>query len=147
MWANAWLAGKAAPDDVLDALSLWAPRQSVAAYDAVAAGNTGLPWPDVDDAGTVSLLQTLRAAVGRVTGSARPLPGTINVVLPVPGDVRGLSAGTQFQQDALAAGEAVIIANPDDPGAAIGLVPDFAYIDLEDSKTSTTSPSYRNCLH
>lgn len=89
IWANAWLAGKAAPDDVLDALSLWAPTQSVAAYDAVAAGHTGLPWPDVHDAGTVSLLQTLRAAVGR-----RRLRGTINVVLPVPGDVRGLAAGT-----------------------------------------------------
>src|SRR6516225_5317401 len=25
LWANAWLAGKAAPDDVLDALSVWAP--------------------------------------------------------------------------------------------------------------------------
>ncbi len=65
MWANAWLAGKAAPDDVLDALSLWAPTQSVSAYDAVAAGHTGLPWPDVDNVGTVALLQTLRAAVGR----------------------------------------------------------------------------------
>ena len=71
MWANAWLAGKAAPDDVLDALSLWAPKQSVTAYDAVAAGHTGLPWPDVNDAGTVSLLQTLRAAVGRQS-PARP---------------------------------------------------------------------------
>jgi hypothetical protein len=141
MWANAWLAGKAAPDDVLDALSLWAPRQSVAAYDAVAAGHTGLPWPDVDDAGTVCLLQTLRAAVGRKSStSPGRLPGTINVVLPVPGDVRGLSAGTQFQQDALAAGEAVIITNPDDPGAAIGLVPDFAYSDLEDVDDDAVVP-------
>ena len=55
VWANAWLAGKAAPDDVLDALSCWAPIQSVTAYDAVAAGHTGLPWPDVHDAGAVSL--------------------------------------------------------------------------------------------
>ena len=130
MWANAWLAGKAAPDDLLDALSLWAPRQSVAAYDAVAAGHTGLPWPDVNDAGTVCLLQTLRGAVGRSTGSLR---GTINVVLPVPGDVRGLFAGTQFERDALAAGEAVIITNPTDPGTAIGLVPDLAYHDVDDS--------------
>lgn len=129
MWANAWLAGKAAPDDVLDALSLWAPRQSVAAYDAVAAGHTGLPWPDVNDAGTVSLLQTLRGAVGRSTASLR---GTINVVLPVPGDVRGLFAGTQFATDALAAGEAVIISHPTDPHTAIGLVPDFTYSDIED---------------
>ena len=65
VWANAWLAGKAAPDDVLDALSCWAPTHSVTAYDAVAAGHTGLPWPDIHDAGAVSLLQTLRTAAGR----------------------------------------------------------------------------------
>jgi len=134
LWANAWLAGKAAPDDVLDALSLWAPKQSVTAYDAVAAGHTGLPWPDVHDAGTVSLLQTLRAAVSRPTapGSPSRLRGTINVVLPVPGDVRGLAAGTQFECDALAAREAVIIANPDNPATAVGLVPEFSYDELED---------------
>ena len=137
LWANAWLAGKAAPDDVLDALSLWAPKQSVTAYDAVAAGDTGLPWPDVHDAGTVSLLQTLRAALGRPAVSAsRGVPGrlrgTINVVSPVPGDVRGLAAGTQFERDALASGEAVIITNPDNPAAAVGLVPEFAHDTLED---------------
>jgi hypothetical protein len=133
LWANAWLAGKAAPDDVLDALSLWAPAQSVTAYDAVAAGHTGLPWPDVDDAGMVSLLQTLRAAVGRTMRSpdARSLSGRINVVLPVPGDVRGLAPGTQFERDALAVGEAVIITNPDDPATAIGLVPEFTYGDFD----------------
>lgn len=128
VWANAWLAGKAAPDDVLDALSCWAPTQSVTAYDAVAAGHTGLPWPDVHDAGVVSLLQTLRTVAGR------PVTGTpsIRVVLPVPGDVRGLAAGTQFERDALTAGEAVIVANPDDPGVAVGLVPEFGYDDSAD---------------
>jgi hypothetical protein len=128
VWANAWLAGNAAPDDVLDALSCWAPTQSVTAYDAVAAGHTGLPWPDVNDAGAVSLLQTLRTAAGR------PSVGTpsIKVVLPVPGDVRGLAAGTQFERDALAAGEAVIISNPDDPGVAVGLVPEFGYDESDD---------------
>ena len=145
LWANAWLAGKAAPEDVLDALSLWAPKQSVTAYDAVAAGHTGLPWPDVHDAGTVSLLQTLRAAVGRPAVSASPavpcrLRGTINVVLPVPGDVRGLAAGTQFGRDALAAGEAVIITNPDDPATAVGLVPEFSYGDLDETGDDTGSP-------
>jgi hypothetical protein len=128
VWANAWLAGKAAPDDVLDALSCWAPAQSVTAYDAVAAGHTGLPWPDVDDAGAVSLLQTLRTAAGR------PSTGTpsISVVLPVPGDVRGLAAGTQFERDALAAGEAVIVTHPDDPSVSVGLVPEFGYDDSDD---------------
>ena len=141
LWANAWLAGKAAPDDVLDALSLWAPAQSVTAYDAVAAGHTGLPWPDVDDVGMVTLLQTLRAAVGRTMRApdARTLSGSINVVLPVPGDVRGLAPGTQFERDALAVGEAVIITNPDDPATAIGLVPEFTYGDF-DPDDATDAP-------
>src|ERR1700743_2261847 len=134
LWANAWLAGKAAPDDVLDALSLWAPIQSVTAYDAVAAGHTGLPWPDVNDAGAGSLLERPRAARRRpAPGEPYRLRGTINVVLPVPGDVRGLAPGTQFQRDALAAGEAVIITNPDDPATAVGLVPEFCYGDLEEA--------------
>jgi hypothetical protein len=128
VWANAWLAGQAAPDDVLDALSHWAPTQSVTAYDAVAAGHTGLPWPDIHDAGIVSLLQTLRTAAGR------PATGTpsIAVVLPIPGDVRGLPPGSQFGRDAISAGEAVIVTHPEDPGKAVGLVPDFEYDESDD---------------
>ena len=125
VWANAWLAGAAAPDDVLDALSQWAPRHSVTAYDSVAAGHTGLPWPDLNDAGAVSMLQTLRTAAG--SGLSAP---AIGVVLPVPGDVRGLPAGTQFQRDAIAAGEAIIVGR--DHSATVGLVPDFEYDELED---------------
>jgi hypothetical protein len=125
VWANAWLAGSSAPDDVLDALSQWAPRHSVTAHDAVAAGHTGLPWPDVNDAGAISLLQTLRTAAGRRAGGP-----TMNVVLPVPGDVRGLAAGTRFERDALVAGEAVTVGR--DPGAVIGLVPYFEYDDCEE---------------
>lgn len=121
-WTNAWLAGLAAPDDVLDALSQWAPRHSVTAYDSVAAGRTGLPWPDLTDAGAVSLLQTLRTAAGPITGEP-----AISVVLPVPGDVRGLTAGTQFQADAIAAGEAIIVSRPGSD--AVGLVPEFVYDD------------------
>jgi hypothetical protein len=127
-WANAWLAGQAAPDDVLDALSCWAPAHSVTAYDSVAAGHTGLPWPDVHDAGAVSLLQTVRTAAGRATTG---LP-SIKVVLPVPGDVRGLTPGTQFERDALAAGEAVIVTHPNDPSVTIGLVPEFGYDESDD---------------
>src|SRR5215510_13522272 len=97
VWANAWLAGVAAPDEVLDALSLWAPRHSVTAYDSNAADATGLPWPDLTDAGAVSLLQTLRTAAGPATRGP-----ALSLALPVPGDVRGLAAGTQFQTDAVA---------------------------------------------
>lgn len=134
VWANAWLAGVAAPDDVLDALSHWAPKHSVAAYDSVAAGHTGLPWPDMPDTGTVGLLQTLRTAAG--PASAPPL----TVALPVPGDVRGLPAGTQFQRDALEAGEAVIVTSRQS-GTAIGLVPDYEYPD-DDPDTEPSGLSW-----
>ena len=121
VWANAWLAGAAAPDDVLDALSHWAPRHSVAAYDAVAAGSTGLPWPDVNHSGTMSLLQTVRTAAGAPTGEP-----AFSVALPVPGDVRGLPAGTQFQRDAVTAGEAIVITGGPS-SQAVGVVPEFEY--------------------
>jgi formyl-CoA transferase len=81
VWTNAWLAGHAAPDDVLDALNAWAPLHSVAAYDAVAAGRTGLPWPDVDPAGAMSLLQTVRTAAGRNPGRLPGAPQVIDVAL------------------------------------------------------------------
>ncbi|WP_343709942.1 hypothetical protein [Mycobacterium sp.] len=123
VWANAWLAGRAAPDDVLDALSCWAPRQSVMADDSVAAGRAGLAWPDIDKSGAASLLGTLRSAAGRAPASGP----SVGVVLPVPGDVRGLPAGTQFESDALAAGEAVILASLANRDVAVGLVPEFAY--------------------
>lgn len=125
VWANAWLAGHAAPDDVLDALIAWAPTHSVIAYDAVAAGRTGLPWPDVDAAGPMSLLQTVRTGSGARPDGWPQRP--IAVLLPVPGDVRGLEPGTGFGQDALAAGEAMVVTAPD--GKAIGLVPAFEFDD------------------
>ncbi len=123
VWTNAWLAGQAAPDDVLDALSDWAPAHSVTAYDAVAAGRTGLPWPDMDGTGAMSLLQTIRTAIGPRNSDVRSASPSIALALPVPGDVRGLPAGTQFQADALETGEAVLVRSAD--GSAIGLVPTF----------------------
>ncbi|MDH6244172.1 hypothetical protein [Mycobacterium sp. OTB74] len=125
VWANAWQAGLAAPDDVLDALSLWAPRHSVAAYDATAATRTGLPWPDLTNFGGVTLLQTLRSAAG----ATRSEPA-FHLLLPVPGDVRGLAPGTRFQTDAIGAGEAVVISSA--LGEAVGMVPDFEYEDETD---------------
>lgn len=118
LWTNAWLAGQAAPDDVLDALSLWAPRHSVTAYDSVAAQRTGLPWPDVNDAGVVSMLQTVRTAARPLMANEPP----VRLLQPVPGDVRGLPAGTTFARDAIAEGEAVVITSAQ--GAPVGLVPE-----------------------
>jgi hypothetical protein len=122
VWANAWLAGTAAPDDVLDALSLWAPKHLVTAYDSAAAGRTGLPWPELSDSGSALLLQTIRTAAGRTPGGP-----AVTVAMPVPGDVRGLPPGTQFQRDAIAVGEALIVTDPHHASTAVGLVPDFEY--------------------
>ena len=135
VWTNAWLAGQAAPDDVLDALSDWAPAHSVAAYDAVAAGRTGLPWPDMDGTGAMSLLQTVRAATGPRTSDGLSNSPSIALALPVPGDVRGLPAATQFQADALDTGEAVLVRAAD--GTAIGLVPTFECDEEDESLVHT----------
>lgn len=136
MWANAWLAGAGAPDDVLDALSQWAPKHSVTAYDSGAAARTGLPWPELEDSGSVSLLQTLRTAVAGSTS----VPA-ITVAQPVAGDVRGLPAGTQFQRDAVAVGEAVIVTH--DGLDSVGLVPEFEYFELDTVTDSTFEPEPR----
>lgn len=136
MWANAWLAGAGAPDDVLDALSQWAPTHSVTAYDSGAAARTGLPWPELEDSGSVSLLQTLRTAVAGSTS----VPA-ITVAQPVAGDVRGLPAGTQFQRDAVAVGEAVIVTH--DGLDSVGLVPEFEYFELDTVTDSTFEPEPR----
>jgi hypothetical protein len=61
------------------------------------------------------------------------------VALPVPGDVRGLPAGTQFQHDAVTAGEAVLVGR--DPSAAVGLVPEFEYDELEDESELEPEPT------
>jgi len=93
-----------------------------------------LPWPDLDDVGAVSLLQTVRTAAGpRLSAPA------IGVALPVPGDVRGLPAGTQFQRDAVTAGEAVIIGR--EASTAVGLVPEFDYGELEDGTEFDPEPT------
>ncbi len=97
------------------------------AYDAVAAGRTGLPWPDIFHSGTMSLLQTLRTAAGIPVGAP-----AFSVVLPVPGDVRGLPAGTQFQRDAVSSGEAIVIDGGPTSATAVGVVPDFEYDDDAD---------------
>ena len=78
----------------------------------------------------MSLLQTVRSGAGRRSGGDWPARPVIGVALPVPGDVRGLPAGTGFQRDALNAGEAVIVSSPS--GEAIGLVPEFEYDEGDD---------------
>lgn len=119
VWAGSWLAGCSAPDDVLEALYAWAPRHTIAAGDPVTGGRADLPWPALDEpasTGVMALLKVIREAMA--------VPGAqLRLVLPVPGDVRGLPAGTAFAADAIEAEEGVLIGVP---GAeATGLIPQW----------------------
>lgn len=115
LWSASWLAGASAPDDVIDAVRAWAPMHLVGAADAEAAVRWDLPWPDPTDTGPVELLHTVRAVAATDPATETTL------VLPAPGDVRGLPLGTRFTGSALAAGQGVLIGAARRPG--VGLVP------------------------
>lgn len=114
VWAGSWLAGDSAPDDVIDALHQWAPMHIVGASDAETALSTGLDWPGVTDGAAPILLRLVRRAADDDSAEVR-------LLLPAPGDVRGLPAGTGFARAALDAGEGVLVGASGRPG--IGLVP------------------------
>ncbi|MFC7450380.1 hypothetical protein [Rhodococcus daqingensis] len=115
LWAASWLAGSSSPDDVIDAVRSWAPMHLVGAGDAEVALRWDLPWPDPTDAGPVVLLRVLRAVTAADPG-AHPI-----LVLPAPGDVRGLPTGTDFAASAIHAEEGVLIGASGRPG--VGIVP------------------------
>jgi hypothetical protein len=109
VWASAWLVGAAAPDDVLDALAPWADAHDVQAADELAAAATNLPLPGAPMSSLTFLLAALRRAAPRAPA---------RLVLPAPGDVRGLPGPGQFSREATAAGEGVLFAD-----IGLGIVP------------------------
>lgn len=111
VWSSAWLAGTAASDDVLDAMTAWSPAHDVVAVDAASADALDLPTPDRAGTGLAALLVLLRQRCG-------PLGIDARLALPVPGDVRGVPAGGSLGGAALAAGECALLA-----GAGLALVP------------------------
>ncbi len=109
VWCSAWLAGAAAPDDVLDALAPWAEAHDVQAADAATAAITTLPEPGSPVSSVTFLLAALRRAAPR---------SPARLVLPAPGDVRGLPGPGIFSREATAAGEGVLFVDP-----GLGIVP------------------------
>lgn len=109
VWTSAWLHGAAASDDVLDALQAWAEVHQVCAADDELATRTDLPGPWETAAGPALLLGALR----------RRGPSGGYLVLPVPGDARGLDGASAFSQRAMKTGEAAVL-----PEAGLGLVPE-----------------------
>lgn len=105
VWTVAWLHGRAASDDALDALRVWGDGQEIVA-DGETADQLGLrrgePQP------MAHLLAGLRA-VGA---------GQATLALPVPGDVMHLGGFSAGMAAALDAGEATVF-----PDIRVGLVP------------------------
>ncbi|WP_037150485.1 hypothetical protein [Rhodococcoides fascians] len=119
LWASSWLAGASSPDDVIDAMSEWAPMHLVGAGDAGAAASFGLQHPGYVE-GIAGLLQAIRATAGAEMRSAVG-DDRVRLVLPAPGAVSGLPANTDFSRAALNAGQAVIVGASGNHG--IGVVP------------------------
>lgn len=92
-WASAWLVGGAASDDVIAAVTGDDPPHVVIGPDGAS--------------GPLSEALLLLRRDG----------GPVRVVLPVPGDVRGLPGPEEFRSAALEAGEAVL-------GQSCGFVPE-----------------------
>jgi hypothetical protein len=107
VWSSAWLSGAAAADDVLDALQDWAELHEVVAADENVAAALEIPLRGEPGGAPASLLGALR----------RTGVGSGRLVMPVPGDVRGLGGPDAFATEALRAGEAVVLGN-------LGLVPE-----------------------
>ncbi|WP_137811810.1 hypothetical protein [Gandjariella thermophila] len=108
VWTSAWLHGVVGADDVLDALRTWAEQHEVVANDHGTATALDLPGPEETPSGPAMLLAALRRA-----GAAEA-----RLVLPVPGDVRGLGGGGPFTDAALRAGNAVVLQD-----IGVGVVP------------------------
>lgn len=111
MWISGWLNGSAAADDVLDALQHWAEQHDVVAADEATADALEIPERGETPVPLAALLTRLRQ-----TGTT-----AARLVLPVPGDVRGLGGRSGFAGLALHAGEAVVLL-----GSPLGLVPENA---------------------
>ncbi|MGU3433174.1 hypothetical protein ACNHUS_09150 [Actinomycetes bacterium M1A6_2h] len=116
LWTGSWLGGGASPDDVIDAVCARAPMNLVVAGDVVTADRCSLPWPTPRDLGVTELLRVVREAATSAGPNA-----TVRLVLPAPGDVRGLPVRSDFSTAAVLSGEGVLVGAPGATG--IGIVP------------------------
>ena len=98
---------------MIDALHTWADLHEVVAADEKTAAELHLPTPEQAPASVVGLL----AAARRVGAGGGQL------LLPVPGDVRGLPAQGPLTSAALAAGEVAVLSCTDLAGTDLAVVP------------------------
>ena len=105
LWAAA-AQGGASADDVLGAIDDAGHRAGVRAATNEIAVATGLPGPGWPSAGSAALLPLLREG------------GAAELLLPYPGDMRGLPIGGELTVAGLDAGALVVL-----PASSIALVP------------------------
>jgi hypothetical protein len=105
LWSAAWQGG-ASPDDVLTAIDGADHRAGVRAATDEIAVMTGLPGPGSPTAGSAALLPLLRGA------------GEAQLLLPYPGDLRGLPTSGELTFTALDTGAAVVLT-----GSSLAIVP------------------------
>lgn len=105
LWTAAWQGGTSA-DDVLDAIDDPDHRAGARAATAGVADTTGLPGPGSASVGTAALLPLLRSG------------GAPELLLPRPGDLRGLPPGGAAAVAGLDSGAAVRL-----PDSGLLLVP------------------------
>ncbi len=105
LWSAAWQGG-ASPDDVLEAIDGAGHRVGIRAAGDEIAAMTGLPGPGSPMAGSAALLPLLRGG------------GEAQLVLPHPGDLRGLPTSGELTIAALDAGAAVTLT-----GSSLAIVP------------------------
>lgn len=97
-WASAWLAGRVAFDDVLSAASAGAAAPALTrAAPTVGSAGGRLPVGD-----------SRIALLGEILITWRQARATVRLVLPVPGDTRGVPGPAAFRTAALDTGQAVI---------------------------------------
>jgi len=108
VWASAWLHGSAAPDAVIDGLHTWAGLHEVVAADETTGRQLDLPAPGAVPTSVVGLLAAARRAGA----------GAGQLLLPVPGDVRGLPPEGPLATAALGSGEVAVFI-----GAELAVVP------------------------
>ncbi|MDQ2881007.1 MAG: hypothetical protein M3Y48_07070 [Actinomycetota bacterium] len=108
VWASAWLHGCAAPDAVIDGLHTWAGLHEVVAVDEATARQLDLPAPHEVPTSVIGLLAATRRAGA----------GVGQLLLPVPGDVRGLPPEGPLAAAALLTGEVSVFT-----GAELAAVP------------------------
>ena len=107
LWGAAHAGAGASPDEVLAALAASGPTAGVRAADATTADSTGLPGPGEASANSLALLRLFRAG------------GVPRLMLPVPGDVRGLPPRSAALVPALDAGAAVVL-----PAGRLAVIPE-----------------------